>query len=52
MFGADLGRAKLASISPITTATLNELGFTPAAEAREYTMEGLVKAILDNVRKE
>jgi uroporphyrinogen III methyltransferase/synthase len=45
MFGADLRRAKLASISPITTATLNELGYAPAAEAGRYTIEGVVDAI-------
>jgi uroporphyrinogen III methyltransferase/synthase len=45
LFGEDLRRAKLASISPITTDTLRELGYEPAAEAREYTMEGVVEAI-------
>ncbi len=47
LFGDDLRRAKLASISPITTDTLRELGHQPAAEAREYTMEGVVQAILN-----
>ncbi|HEV3342008.1 MAG TPA: uroporphyrinogen-III synthase, partial [Pirellulales bacterium] len=46
LFGADLGCTKLASISPVTSAKLRELGFEPAAEASEYTMEGLVGAIL------
>ncbi|MEX2138461.1 MAG: uroporphyrinogen-III C-methyltransferase [Pirellulales bacterium] len=45
LFGDDLRRAKLASISPITTATLRELGHEPTAEAREYTMDGIVEAI-------
>jgi uroporphyrinogen III methyltransferase/synthase len=45
MFGDDLHRAKLASISPITSGTLRELGYTVAAEATEYTMPGLVDAI-------
>lgn len=45
MFGPNLRRAKLASISPITSATLRELGFEPAAEATVYTMLGLVEAI-------
>jgi uroporphyrinogen III methyltransferase/synthase len=45
LFGDDLHRAKLASISPITSATLRELGHEAAAEAREYTMEGIVIAI-------
>jgi uroporphyrinogen III methyltransferase/synthase len=45
LFGADLNRAKLISISPITSATLRELDYSPAAEAGEYTMEGIVRAI-------
>src|SRR5690606_20639988 len=46
LFGEDLRRAKLVSISPITSATLRELGHEPAAEAETYTMEGLVAALL------
>jgi len=46
MFDADLRKTKLASISPVTSATLRELGFEPAAEASEYTMEGMVAAIV------
>ena len=38
-------QAKLASISPITSGVLRELGYSPAAEAAEYTMCGLVEAI-------
>jgi uroporphyrinogen III methyltransferase/synthase len=45
MFGESLRRTKLASISPITSATLRELGYEPAAEASEYTMAGVVAAI-------
>jgi uroporphyrinogen III methyltransferase/synthase len=45
MFGAELHKTKLASISPITSATLRELGYEPAVEASEYTMAGLVAAI-------
>lgn len=45
LFGDDLRRAKLASISPITSATLRELGFEPTAEATDYTMPGIVAAI-------
>jgi len=51
LFGDRLRRTRLASISPVTTATLNELGFPPAVEAREYTMAGIVSAILsDEIR--
>jgi uroporphyrinogen III methyltransferase/synthase len=45
LFGQELRKSKLASISPVTSATLRELGFEPAAEARQYTIAGLVEAI-------
>ncbi len=45
LFGEDLRRAKLASISPITSGTLCELGHPPAVEAAQYTMAGLAAAI-------
>jgi len=45
LFGNDLHRSKLASISPVTSQVLRELGYEPAAEATEYTMTGLVEAI-------
>jgi uroporphyrinogen III methyltransferase / synthase len=45
MFGSALQRTKLASISPVATATLLELNFSVAAEAVEYTSGGLVAAI-------
>lgn len=50
MFSEDLHRAKLASISPITSATLRELGHWPALEAREYTMGGLVEVLAEHAR--
>jgi uroporphyrinogen III methyltransferase/synthase len=49
LLGGHLRQAKLASISPITSETLRELGYQPAAEAREYTMAGLVAAIVANL---
>lgn len=45
LFGEQLRQTKLASISPITSDVLRELGYEPAAEAKEYTMAGLVEAI-------
>ena len=48
LFGENLRRAKIASISPVTSATLRELGFEPVAEARVFTAEGLAEAILEN----
>jgi len=47
LFGDQLRKARLASISPITSETLRELGHPPAAEATEYTMAGLVAAIAE-----
>jgi uroporphyrinogen III methyltransferase/synthase len=49
LFGKDLRRAKLASISPLTSAALAELGYPPTVEAVEYTMSGLVAAIRDYI---
>lgn len=46
MFGEGLRSTRLVSISPLTTATLQEEGFPPAAEARDYTIDGVVEAIL------
>ena len=37
----------LASIGPVTSATLASAGLTPAVEAREFTMPGLVAAITE-----
>ena len=45
LFGEDLRRAKLASLSPVTSGVLRELGYEPAVEAAEYTMAGLAVAI-------
>ena len=49
-FGEALQRTRLASISPVTTGTLQELGLEAAAEAEQYTMEGVVAAIERAVR--
>ena len=46
LFGESLKNTKLASISPVTSDTLRELGFEPAVEAKEYTMAGVVEAVL------
>ena len=46
LFADELHQTRLASISPLTSATLRQLGFEPAAEAEAYTMEGLVQCIL------
>jgi len=41
-----LAACRLASIGPITSATLRSLGFEPAVEATRHDVEGLVEAIL------
>ena len=53
-FAALLGKAanrsmkgvQFASIGPVTSATLRELGMPVAIEASEYTMGGLIRAIV------
>lgn len=46
-----LEKAALASIGPITSATLVKNGLTPAIEAKEYTIDGLTEAILSFYNK-
>jgi uroporphyrinogen III methyltransferase/synthase len=45
LVGADVGRARVASIGPITSATVRELGMRVDVEAEEYTIPGLLKAV-------
>jgi len=40
-----LSRAKLASIGPVTTATLRQAGLEPSAEARTFNIDGLIEAM-------
>jgi len=40
-------RVRLASISPVTTARAKELGLAVAAQATEYTWDGLLDAIVE-----
>jgi uroporphyrinogen-III synthase len=41
-----LSNVRLASIGPVTSSTLRDFGLSVAIEAREYTIPGLVKAIV------
>jgi uroporphyrinogen-III synthase len=41
-----LKHVEFASIGPVTSATLRELGLPVAIEAREFTMAGLIRAIV------
>ncbi|MCA9102766.1 MAG: uroporphyrinogen-III C-methyltransferase [Planctomycetales bacterium] len=50
MFGSTLGKARLVSISPITTATLTELGHPASAEANPHDMPGVVAALLEDAQ--
>jgi len=45
------GRALCASIGPITSQTARELGIPIAIEAAEYTIDGLVKAVVEKAGK-
>jgi uroporphyrinogen III methyltransferase / synthase len=42
-----LASAKVVTIGPVTTATARELGIAVAAQARTYTIDGLVDTILE-----
>lgn len=45
--GTDLGKARVAAIGPITARAARSAGLRVDAEAREYTVEGLLQAILE-----
>jgi uroporphyrinogen III methyltransferase/synthase len=45
-YRAKLAGARLASIGPVTTTTLKELGLEPAAVAQASNIDGLVEAIV------
>ncbi|HEX8360208.1 MAG TPA: uroporphyrinogen-III C-methyltransferase [Longimicrobium sp.] len=45
LVGTDTGGASVASIGPITSGTLRELGMRVDVEAKEYTIPGLLAAI-------
>lgn len=46
LFGDALAQAQLVSISPLTSGICREAGYSPAAEASEATMGGVVAAIV------
>ena len=48
-----IGReVRLASLSPVTSETVTRLGWSVAAEAVEFTWEGLVHALVDRVSRD
>lgn len=46
LYGDTLRQARLASIGPLTSATLRELGYEPAVEASPHSTSGLIDAIV------
>jgi uroporphyrinogen III methyltransferase/synthase len=48
--GRDVGPARVATIGPITAGTAQELGLPVHAVAEEYTVPGLVRALVDAER--
>lgn len=51
LIGDALRPCRIASMSPITTATLRELGFEPACEAQRHDIAGLIEAISSHARQ-
>ena len=51
LYGDLLKSAKIVSISPLTSATLKELGYEPTFEARPHTVDGMLDTLLQ-ARKE
>jgi uroporphyrinogen III methyltransferase/synthase len=45
------GAVKLVSISPVTSAAIEELGLPVAAEAQEFTTDGVVQSLIDLAQK-
>lgn len=48
LWGSQLQQVKLASISPITTQTLQDCGLTPTVEAKTFTADGVIEAIVQH----
>lgn len=45
LYGEALKSAKIVSISPLTSATLRDLGFEPTIEATPHTVDGMIEAL-------
>jgi len=50
LFGEELRKAKIASISPLTSDTLRELGCEPTVEAQRYTISGVMEAMFSSLK--
>jgi uroporphyrinogen III methyltransferase/synthase len=44
------GSVKLVTISPVTSAAVRDLGYGVAGEAREYTTDGVIRALMELVQ--
>src|SRR5262249_54440775 len=42
----EIGKIKIVTISPVTSATVRELGLPVAAEATRFTTEGIIEALI------
>jgi uroporphyrinogen III methyltransferase/synthase len=49
--GGRVGAARVVSIGPVTSATLREHGIEPHLEAAQHDLDGLVRAIVEDVRR-
>jgi uroporphyrinogen III methyltransferase / synthase len=47
LLGDQMHRLKIASLSPVTSEAIRQLGYTVSAQADPYTMESLVQSIVD-----
>jgi len=52
LFGDSLDKMKIASLSPVTSKTLADRGYKVSAEADPYTIESLIKVIVEAKRPE
>ena len=52
LYGDLLQSAKIVSISPLTSATLKELGHEPAYEATPHTVDGMLDILLEGSRED
>jgi uroporphyrinogen III methyltransferase/synthase len=46
LYGDALRSARIVSVSPLTSATLHELGHSPDVEATPHTLDGMIEALL------
>jgi uroporphyrinogen III methyltransferase/synthase len=48
MFGDSLSQTKIASLSPITSKTITDLGLTVTAQADPFTIDSLIEKVLES----